>query len=151
MRSPYDMVGRLVYFGRMLDKIRLHSQGKLPAEYVENIGDDKPGMFDTRCCVFLRAPYAEIRRRTLAGESDESVLEWAEQHGGRRTDEECIVWNCFLMKRGWHDDPGVAQRLRKRVIEGGLDGKPIETFFDFIDFDEGRDPAAARSWEKVSR
>jgi hypothetical protein len=26
-RSPYDVVGGLVYFPRMLDKIRLHARG----------------------------------------------------------------------------------------------------------------------------
>jgi len=26
------MVGRFVYFGRMLDKIRLHAAGRLPAD-----------------------------------------------------------------------------------------------------------------------
>ena len=65
LRSPYAKVGRLVYFGRMLDKIRLHAQGRLPADYIENLGDKTPGMFDTRCCAFLRVPYDDIRRRTL--------------------------------------------------------------------------------------
>jgi hypothetical protein len=149
LRSPYAKVGRLVFFGRMLDKIRLHSAGKLPPDYVENRGDSKPTVFDTRCCAFLRAPHDEIRRRTLEGGSDDEVLEWVEKRGGRRTDEECFVWNCFLMKRGWHDDPGLAKRLRQRAVEGGLEDKPIETFFDYIDFDEGRDPVSARSWEKI--
>ena len=149
LRSPYAKVGRLVYFGRMLDKIRLHAQGRLPADYIENLGEAKPGMFDGRCCGFLRVPYGDLKRRTLEGGTDEAVLDWAEQRGGRRTDEECAVWNSFLMKRGWHDRPDVVGRLRWRVEEAGLTGKPIETFFDFIDFDEGRDPVAAKSWEKV--
>jgi len=149
LRSPYAKVGRLVYFGRMLDKIRLHSRGRLPADYVENLGDKTPGMFDTRCCAFLRIPYDDLRRRTLRGGTDEAVLEWAERRGGRRTDEECAVWNGFMMKRGWRDGAAITQRLRRRIKEGGLVGKKIETYFDFIDFDEGRDPLSARSWEAV--
>jgi len=133
----------------MLDKIRLHSQGILPAEYRENIGDTKPGMFDTRCCGFLRVSYDDIKRRTLEGESDEAVLEWMEQRGGTRTDEECMVWNCFMMKRGWHDHSDVVKRLRQRTAESGLESKTIETFFDYIDFDEDRDPVSARSWESI--
>jgi hypothetical protein len=133
----------------MLDKIRLHSAGKLPPDYLDNLGDTKPGMFDTRCCGFLKAPYEDVRRRTLEGGSDEAVLDWIEKRYGRRTDDECLYWNCFLMKRGWHDDPGVAKRLRQRIAESGLEGKTIETFFDYIDFDEGRDPASARAWEKT--
>ena len=41
LHSCYAKVGRLVYFGRMLDKIRLYAAGQLPAEYVANLGDDQ--------------------------------------------------------------------------------------------------------------
>ena len=30
LRSSYEKVGEIVFFGRMLDKIRLYHQGKLP-------------------------------------------------------------------------------------------------------------------------
>lgn len=147
LRSPYAKVGRLVFFGRMLDKIRLHAKGQLPAEYVCNVGDDKPGMFDTRCCSFLRVPYAALRDQALCGTTDEAVLAWAATIGGHRSDEECYVFNSFLMKRGWHDPADNVRRLQERIKESGLEGKPIETFFDYIDFDEGRDPVAAKLWE----
>jgi hypothetical protein len=42
LRSPYEKIGRLVYFGRMLDKIRLHATGKVPPEYQTNLGDAQP-------------------------------------------------------------------------------------------------------------
>ena len=54
-----------------------------------------------------------------------------------------------MMKRGWHDGDAIAERLRRRIEEGGLAGKPIETYFDFIDLDEGRDSLSAKSWETV--
>src|SRR5438309_489448 len=38
IRSPSAKVDGLVYFGRMLDKIRLHAKGELPAEYQPNLG-----------------------------------------------------------------------------------------------------------------
>ena len=39
LRSPYNRVGRLVYFGRMLDKVRLQAAGRLPLdENGANIG-----------------------------------------------------------------------------------------------------------------
>lgn len=149
LRSPYLKIGRLVYFGRMLDKIRLHAAGKLPAEYIANLGDQQPGMFDTRCCRFLGVSYADIQSKTLSGMSDEEVLAWAEKTGGRRSDEECEVWNGFMMKRGWHDHPDNVARLKRRLAESGLQDQPIETFFDYIDADEGRDPLATRPWQKV--
>ena len=147
LRSPYDKVSRVVYFGRLLDKIRLQAAGKLPPDYIDNLGDAKPGMFDTRCCSFLRVRFAEIQARALAGGfSDEQVLAWCLERGGARTDEECLVWNHFMMKRGWRDEANA--RLRQRIAESALESKPIMSMFDYIDFDEGRDPVAARAWEK---
>src|ERR1700739_1953190 len=52
LRSPYDKIGRLVYFGRMLDKIRLHAMGQLPPDYQTNVGDALPKFNDRRCCRF---------------------------------------------------------------------------------------------------
>jgi carbohydrate kinase (thermoresistant glucokinase family) len=147
LRSPYAKIGRLVFFGRMLDKIRLHAEGKLPLEYQSNLGDSQEGMFDTRCCHFLRVPYANLRQWALEGTDDEAILGWAEQKGGRRTDEECEVWNGFMMKRGWHDPAANLKHLRRRIAEAGLEAQPIQTYFDFIDFDEGRNPVASRAWE----
>lgn len=144
LRSPYVKVGRLVHFGRMLDKIRLHAAGKLPAEYVANLGESRPNLFDGRCCRFLGVPYAEVVARTLQGGTDEEILAWCEVRGPARTDDERNSWNCFLMKIGWRDDRSAV--LQERVREYGLTGRPIETFFDLIDYDEGRDPVAAKAW-----
>jgi gluconokinase len=144
LRSPYIKVGRLVYFGRMLDKIRLHAAGKLPADYQANLGDTKPNMFDARCCRFLGISYADLSARTLEGSADEELLAWCHARGTPRSDEECTTWNRFMMKIGWRDDRSPV--LQERIREYGLAGKPIETFFDLIDYDEGRDPVAAKAW-----
>ena len=144
LRSPYVKVGRIVYFGRMLDKIRLHAAGTLPvADYVANLGKG----FDLRCCNFLRVAYDELKVRTLAGgQSDEQLLAWAFERGGARTDEECEIWNGFMMKRGWRD--ASAEILAKRIKESALEAAPVMTMFDYLDFDEGRDPVSLRAWEK---
>jgi gluconokinase len=142
LRSVYAKVGRLVYFGRMLDKIRLHAAGRLPADYVANLGTG----FDGRCCTFLQIGYPALRERVLAGGADGEILAWAEEKAGARSDAECEIWNGFMMKRGWRDsgrDP-----LIKRIKESGFEGKPIETMFDYIEFDEGRDPVGTRAWEQ---
>jgi gluconokinase len=144
LRSPYAKVGRLVYFGRMLDKIRLHAAGRLPTEYQTNLGEVRPNLCDARCCRFLGVKYASLAARTLTGGTDEEVLAWCEARGTPRTDEECDIWSRFMMKAGWRDDRSSV--LQDRIREYGLAGKPIHTFFDLFDFDEGRDPAAARPW-----
>jgi len=139
LRSPSATVGGIVYFGRMLDKIRLHAAGKLPSEYQENLGDG----FDEVCCKFLWVEYPAVVKRTLAGGSDEEILEWAMQEGRRPDEQEIKVWNGFMSKRGWRDE--VSERLLTRKRDGGWsDREDIQTFFDFIDLDEGRDPASRR-------
>ena len=144
LRSPYQKVGRLVYFGRMLDKIRLQAAGRLPAaDYGANLGKG----FDGRCCSFLRVNYDELKARVLAGGTDEELLAWAHERGGARTDEECEIWNGFMSKRGWRD--AGAEVLAKRIKESALEGRPVTTMFDYLDYDEGRENAADRPWEKV--
>ena len=144
LRSPYHKVGRLVYFGRMLDKIRLYAAGQLPAaDYAANLGKG----FDGRCCSFLRVNYDDLKTRTLAGDlSDEQLLAWCHEKGGARTDEECEIWNGFMMKRGWRD--AGAEVLAKRIKESSLEKSPVMTMFDYLDFDEGRDPVSAKAWEQ---
>ena len=140
LRSCYARVGRLIYFGRMLDKIRLHSAGALPPDYHGNLG----GGFDARCCTFLGVDYAEIVAQTKQGGSDESILRWCEARGKSHTDDECNIWCRFMMKIGWRDDRTPV--LKQRIEEYGLVGRPIETFFDLNEFDEGRNPVATQPW-----
>ena len=84
----------------------------------------------------------------VAGGTDEEILAWAESRGGfRRTDDDCLAWNHFLMKLGLRDDR--APIIRQRKIDSGMASLPIETFFDLIEYDEGRDPQRDRPWEKV--
>jgi len=143
LRSPYLKVGRLVYFGRMLDKIRLHARGALPtADYAANLGKG----FDGRCCNFLRIKYDDLKAKVLAGGLDDAqLLAWAFEQGGARTDEECEIWSGFMMKRGWRD--AGAEVLAQRIRESRLEGQPVMTMFDYLDFDEGRDPVAAKAWQ----
>ena len=147
LRSCYAKVDRLVYFGRMLDKIRLHSAGQLPAEYQKNLGDSQFLTLDGRCCRFLSVRYADLRDRTLGGDTDEEVLAWVHAHGTPRTDEECHMWNRFIVKLGWRDERSAV--LPQRIVDAGLIGKPIETLVDHIEYDEGRDPVATKAWDSV--
>jgi len=147
LRSPYIKVGRLVYFGRMLDKIRLQAAGTLPQDYVPNLGDGQFYTLDGRCCRFLGVPYAGIRERTLGGGTDEAILAWAHEKGTSRTDEECHVWNRFILKLGWRDERSAV--LAERISDPAFRDKTIETLVDHIEYDEGRDPVANCSWEGI--
>jgi hypothetical protein len=147
LRSCYSKVGRLVYFGRMLDKIRLHAAGRLPADYVANLGDHQFYVLDGRCCRFLGVAHADLRTRTLEGGSDEDILAWVHARGTPRNDEECHMFNRFILKLGWRDERSAV--LPERIRNSGLAGKPIETLVDHIEYDEGRDPVAGRAWENI--
>jgi gluconokinase len=136
LRGPYDETGGIVYFGRMLDKIRLHAQGLLPAEWVKSLGEAYPGTFDARCCRFLGIGHDAISERVLAGGTDDEILEWAFSHGRKPTEEEIEIWNAFMSKRGWRDSG--TTRLHERLAEIGLPPDAVSTMFDFIDLDEGR-------------
>ena len=95
-RSAYDKVGGIVYFARMLDKIRLMAAGKLPSDYHKNLGVG----FDGRCCRFLGVTYSAIQERVQRGGADEEVLEWCFDHVRKPNDEEILIWNAFMTKRG---------------------------------------------------
>lgn len=133
LRSPHEKVGTLVYFGRMLDKIRLHAAGKLPADYIPNLGDG----FDKACVQLLGLPYDTVVERVKQGGSDEELLAWCREKGRPLIDQDMYVWNEFMRKRGWNDSG--SERLQQRKAEGGFGGRDdIQTFFDYIDADEGR-------------
>ncbi len=136
LRSPSAQVNGLVYFGRMLDKIRIAAAGQLPEGWRAARGTEMKGSFDSRCCSFLHITYAKLEQETLRGGSDEELLGWAFAQGRRPTEEEIEVWNAFMSKRGWRD--AGTQRLNERLAEIGLPAGTVETMFEFIDLDEGR-------------
>lgn len=137
LRSPFDQVKGLVYFGRLLDKIRLAAAGTLPAGWQAMRGTPTKGTFDSRCCQFLHVDYAALEAETLKGEKgDEALLAWAFTNGRQPGEEEIEVWNAFMTKRGWRD--AGTQRLNERLAEIGLPPGTVLTMFEFIDLDEGR-------------
>ncbi len=132
-RSPKEQVGGIVYFGRMVDKIRLMAAGDLHPDLHTNLGQG----FDERIATFLSVDYSDVKNRVLAGGSDDEVLEWCFQKGKRPTAEEIEIWNSFMVKRGWSDE--LSERLASRKKESGFENRDdIQTMFLYIDADEGR-------------
>jgi len=135
LRSPYSRVSGLVYFGRMLDKLRLKAAGKLPADY--NVGTRDWYFFDARCTRFLGVRYVELRKRALTGGSDLQLLRWCFRNGRRPSGEEIEIWNTFMMKRGWRDESSGGLETEKRAAGLG-DRSDLTTWLDLFDADEGR-------------
>jgi gluconokinase len=134
VRSPGLKVGGIVYFGRMLDKIRVHAKGELPADYHPKLGSG----FDGWCVDLLGIAYPDLVNRVKEGGTDEEILQWCFRRGRKPTDGEIYVWNEFMRKRGWDDE--LSETLIRRMKEAGMAGRSeIRTMFNFIDADEVRD------------
>ena len=132
----------MMYFPRMLDKIRLHARGELHEDYHKNLGAAKAA--DGACCNFLRVNYSDLRERVLQGGSDEEILEWCFEKGRRLNEGDLFVWNGFASKLGYRDP--LAEILEQRKKEMGIaERSDIACIPDLIDFDEGRFPEASES------
>jgi len=132
-KSPYVSLRGIVFFPRMLEKIRLAASKELREDLYANLGKG----FDDRCCKFLQVDYTDVAMRVNQGLSDEDVLEWCFSHGLRPSEEQIEVWSGFMTKRGWNDSG--TEILLKRKAEGNFtDRDDILVMFDYIDADEGR-------------
>jgi hypothetical protein len=134
-RSAYDKVGGMIYFPRMLDKIRLFAKGALRPDFHANLGK----RMDAICCNFLRVNYADVKERALAVGNDEEILEWCFATGRRLNENDIWVWNQCVTRVGWRDE--ASRRLEKYKAEGGLSHRTdIVTMMDYFEADEGRKP-----------
>ena len=135
LRSPSEKIGGLFYFGRMLDKIRVHAKGELPPDYHANLGKG----FDEKCVIFLRVNYDQLVERVKKGDTDEEILQWCFSVGRKPSESDIYVWNEFMRKRGWNDE--VSEMVERRKAGAGMaDRSDVQTSFQFIDADEGRLP-----------
>ena len=133
--SGYDKVGGLLYFARMLDKIRLHARGELRADFHANLGKAADGW----CTGFLGIEYEALKERALENGTDEEILEWCYTHGRRLKEVEVMIWNQFIGKLGWNDF--ASQRLIALKEQSGLAHRDdIQTMMHYFDADEGRIP-----------
>lgn len=129
------MIGGMMYFPRMLDKIRLHARDELSADYHENFGKQRAG--DGICCNFLRKDHAALAERVRAGGSDDEILEWCYTTGRRPNDGDVMVWNGFISKLGWNDFAALFLEETKQK-HGIAHRGDIATMPDLIDLDEQR-------------
>lgn len=123
------------YFPRLLDKIRLHLRGELPAEYQKNFG--APRSADGALCNFLRVRHVDLIERAKQGGSDEEILAWCFENGRQPNAGDLVLWNSFASKIGFRDfaSPILKEAKQRLGIEHRED---IQTMPDLMDFEEGR-------------
>ncbi|MEO7414341.1 MAG: DUF5069 domain-containing protein [Opitutaceae bacterium] len=131
--SALISVGGMLYFARMLDKIRQHSRGELREDFHEMLGNG----FDGRCCRFFRVDYEAVKARTLQGGTDEEIFVWCRENGRSVGDEDIAIWSTFARKRGWRDEASAG--LEKNKAGSGLAHRTdLCTYFDYYEVDEDR-------------
>src|SRR5438045_8225704 len=92
--TDYQETKGLIYFARMLDKIRLNAAGKLAPGYF--CGEEDPTFFDARCTRFLGVRYDTLVERALQGGSDEEMLEWCYANGRKAGEAEITNRTTFI-------------------------------------------------------
>jgi gluconokinase len=131
--TAYQETLGMIYFARMVDKIRQQAADTLREDFRENLGAG----FDGRCTNLLRVNYADLTTRVLQGGSDEEILKWCFETGRELNESDIFVWNNYLKKVGWKD--GASEILTRRKKESGLEGHDeIETMLEYFEYDEAR-------------
>jgi gluconokinase len=137
-KSFFEQAGGMIYFPRMLDKIRLYAKGGLREDCHETMGA-APRRADWYCCQFLRVEYDALKKRVLEGGTDEEILEWCFASGRRLDEVDLMIWNDFIRKRGWNDSATV-RLVAWKEESGHADRADIMTIPDYTDVLEGRKP-----------
>lgn len=134
-RSPYQMLGGLVFLARTIDKIRLKAAGTLRPDFLELMGKG----FDARIMGYLEINYNDFATFVLTGADDDACWTWCESHGRKMDDLSRLIWNDFASKRGWRD--AATEILLRFKTEGSYSNRDdIQTLFEYMEVDEGRKP-----------
>jgi len=136
LRSPRETLGGYVILPRLIDKVRLHAQGKLPPEYIENLL--KPGTtLDGRFIAFAGLDAEELRRAILASRTDAEILAWVERNAKPHTEDDKRQW--IVEIEAYRPNAEWANWRRKVYTEIAAKIDPATlNLFDLIDMDEGR-------------
>ena len=131
-RSPYEKLGGYVHLPRLIDKARLQRKGLLDGYNYKTVG------FDNHLLTFLKLDgdaFEEVANRL---DNDEEILEWVQKNGAQNSPEQIEQWNQAMTAR--HPDTAAkkARFLHFLKEAGGQGRKDIRTYFDLIEFDEGR-------------
>ncbi len=130
--SPKESLRGILYFRRLCNKVRLHCDGELGEDYHQNLG---AGM-DLWTCQFLEVEYQALADQVKQGLGDEEALDWAFKQGREPSELQIEWWNSYIRNCGFGDT--LAEILAQRVEESGFQDKGIQTFFEYIETDEGR-------------
>ena len=131
-RSPYEKLGGYVHLPRLIDKARLHRQGLLDGYNYKTVG------FDKHLLAFLKVDAEEFEEAANRLEDDRAILTWVQEHAAKHSPQAIEHWNQAMVSR--HPDTAAKKARFVHFLKeaGGAGRKDIRTYFDLIEFDEGR-------------
>src|SRR5215469_709583 len=131
-RSPYEKLGGYVHLPRLIDKARLHRKGLLDGYNYKTVG------FDKHLLAFLKIDGDAFEEITSKLDDDVAILKWVQKNGAQHSPQEIDHWNQAMIAR--HPDTAAkkARFLHFLKESGGEGRKDIRTYFELIEFDEGR-------------
>lgn len=131
-RSPYERLGGYVHLPRLIDKARLHNRGLLDGYNYKTVG------FDKHLLQFLQVDPDSFEKAANELKDDAAILKWVRENGVAHSEAEIEQWNEAMISR--HPDTAVKRaRFTHFLKEAGGEGRTdIATYFDLIEFDEGR-------------
>jgi len=131
-RSPHEKLGGCVHLPRLIDKARLHRKGLLDGYNYKTVG------FDKHLLAFLKIDGDAFEEIANKLDDDTAILKWMQINGAKHSPEEIEQWDQAMISR--HPDTAAKKaRFMHFLKEAGGEGrKDIQTYFDLIEFDEGR-------------
>jgi hypothetical protein len=131
-RSPYEKLGGYVHLPRLIDKAKLHRRGLLNGYNYKTVG------FDKHLLAFLKLDGDAFEEAANRLEEDAAILKWVQERGTKPSSESIEEWNQAMISR--HPDTAAKKARFNHFLKeaGGKDRKDIRTYFDLIEFDEGR-------------
>jgi len=131
-RSPYEKLGGYVHLPRLIDKAKLHRKGLLDGYNYKTVG------FDKHLLSFLKIDgeaFEEVANRL---ENDDAILGWVEKNAVKHSATDIEHWNQTMISRLPDTAAKKARFSHFLKQSGGAGRKDIRTYFDLIEFDEGR-------------
>ena len=131
-RSPYQKLGGYVHLPRLIDKARLHRKGLLDGYNYKTVG------FDKHLLAFLKIDGDSFEETVNRLDQEGAILDWVQRHGAKHSPEEIEQWNEAMISR--HPDTAAKRARFNHFLKeaAGEVRKDIRTYFDLIEFDEGR-------------
>lgn len=131
-RSPYRRLAGYVHLPRLIDKAKLHRKGLLNGYNYKTVG------FDKHLLAFLEIDGDAFEEAANRLKDDDKILAWIDENGVKHSPEEIERWNEQMISR--YPDTAVkkARFLHALKEAGGERRTDIRTYFDLIEFDEGK-------------